>query len=304
MSHSKVNQLIHIMWSTHNQQHAFSRPLKNDLHAYLTALIKSKNGRVLISGGTADHVHLLIVLPPELSLGGLLNHVKSYSSKWLRGHKLDRFNQSHQLNLSNQSNVSDFNWQSGYLAMSTEIDRLDDIGAYIRGDEQRHASQSYSEELSWMLTKQNINYNEKYLLERSYSKILVHAVWSTNNRTPYLVKTVRHRLYDQMNRVISDCRGVLHEIGGVEDHVHLLIEMPKDKALSDLIQTVKASATHWLKSHSGNQFRDFEWQTGFGGFTVSLSRMESVKHYIQNQEEHHREGTFDDEWKSDRMMLC
>jgi putative transposase len=125
MSHHYVNQLIHIMWSTENQAFTFSKPQKSELHAYITELVKTLKGIVLFTGGVVDHIHLLIKLSPEISLSGLMKHIKSYSSKWLRSH---------------QKVPSDFSWQTGYAAISTQIDRIEKVCDYIRSDESRHLS--------------------------------------------------------------------------------------------------------------------------------------------------------------------
>jgi putative transposase len=87
MSHHFVNQLIHAMWSTNNQQHVISPHLKSDLYAYITAIIKAKNGKVFAIGGSFDHIHLLGLLPPDISLSTLLGHVKACSSKWIKTKK-------------------------------------------------------------------------------------------------------------------------------------------------------------------------------------------------------------------------
>lgn len=281
MSHYLVNQLIHVMWSTHNQKYHFQQPLKSDLMAYVTALVKSKNGRVLATGGSTDHIHLLIVLPPEISLGILLGHVKAYSSKWIK---------------SRESVDPLFCWQEGYLALSTQEDKLDSVCKYIREDEMRHQSKSYSEELLSILHQQKIEFNKDYLLSTSYSKIYVHAIWSTHNRSSCLDKDIRQNLYNQMGETITRCRGVVHEIGGIEDHVHILMETPKNKSLSDLIRDIKTASTHWLKSEN-KKYHLFEWQTGYGAFTISFSNLDVVKGYIQKQEEHHLENTCKEEWE-------
>lgn len=281
MSHYFVNQLINVMWSTKNQKYHFQQPLKDDLFAYVCALVKSKNGRVLAAGGANDHIHLLIVLPPEISLGTLMRHVKACSSKWIK---------------SREFVDSSFCWQEGYLAISTQEDKLDSVCKYIREDEIRHQSKSYSEELLSILHQQKIEFNKDYLLSTSYSKIYVHAVWSTNKRTSCLDKDVRKSLYDQISETINRCKGVVHEIGGIEDHVHILMETPKNKSLSDLIRDVKTASTHWLKSEN-KKFRFFEWQNGYGAFTVSFTNIDIVKGYIQKQEEHHLKNTCQEKWE-------
>jgi len=99
-----------------------------------------------------------------------------------------------------------------------------------------------------------------------------------------------------MGEVITRCKGVVHEIGGVDDHVHILMETPKNKSLSDLIREVKTVSTHWLKSEN-KKYQMFEWQTGYGAFTVSYSNLNIVKNYIQRQEEHHLQHTYNKEWE-------
>lgn len=297
MSHHFVKQFIHVMWSTHQQQYIILPEIRNQLYAYLTTLIKSKSGVVLAIGGFSEHIHLLISLPPMLSLSSLLSHIKACSSKWLK---------------SFESIRSDFSWQEGYFAASVDEARLEIVSRYIHSDELRHQTKGYCDELIGFLNQQGIKYDEKYYLQSSHAKIYIHAIWSTSNRRPLLHKEFRENFYNNMRNIISNLRGSVHSIGGVEDHVHVFFEIPKDKALSDLVRDVKVSSTHWLKGirHDGKVvFPDFEWQTGFGAFTVSLSSLDVVKKYIQNQEEHHRRHTFQEEWNKmffglDRPRVC
>lgn len=269
------------MWSTINQEHPFSKTDKNDVQAYITALVKSLNGIVIITGGASNHIHLLLHVPPDLSLSNLMKNIKAYSSKWLKSHK----------KVSNN-----FSWDPGYIAISTQRDRVEKVCEYIEADETRHLTQSYSEEVLSMLNQQGIQFNEKYYLQNSHSKVYVHAIWSTHYRMPWLNKEICQALYLRIGEIISNLGGVMHEIGGVEDHLHLLLEMPKDHALSDIIREIKTSTTHWLKMADRSMFRDFEWQIGFGGFTVSLAAIQTIKSYIQKQEEHHRTKSFQEEW--------
>jgi len=164
MSHHHVNQLIHVMWSVSDRQFQIPYFINKELHAYVNTVIQSKNGKTLLTGGSKDHIHLLIDLPPELSLSDLLGHVKAHSSKWIKSK-----NEMH----------PHFSWQSGYLAISTQHSSLDSVCAYIRSDEENHRSKnlSYEEELRSILKTQNIKYDEKYILQNSFAKVLIHAVW-------------------------------------------------------------------------------------------------------------------------------
>lgn len=96
--------------------------------------------------------------------------------------------------------------------------------------------------------------------------------------------------------VISKNRGNVHAMDGVEDPIHLLIEMPKIKTLSNVIRDVKTTATRWIKGKDELKSCDLEWQTGYGGFTMSYSTLDVVKKYIANQDEHHHKQTAKEEW--------
>jgi len=94
----------------------------------------------------------------------------------------------------------------------------------------------------------------------------------------------------------ADCEkcGLLN-IGGMPDHVHLLVRWPAKKTLSDLMRVLKSKSTAWVNNEIKPEMA-FAWQEGYGAFTVSLSEMEAVTRYIQNQEEHHRVRSFKEEF--------
>lgn len=174
---------------------------------------------------------------------------------------------------------------------------------YIASDAARHQHQTetnkpstYADELTAMLQQQNIEYHPQYYLQNSFSKIYLHAIWSTNQRIPLLDKEIRSDLFAQVSNTITNRRGKLHEVGGVADHIHVLMEAPKDRSLSDLMQEIKVQTTHWLKSIDHVKYRDFEWQTGYGAYSISLSSIEVLKQYIQQQEDHHQKHTYQEEW--------
>lgn len=283
MAHSCVNQLIHAMWATDNESFSIPSTLKNPLYAYVSSLIKAKNGRVFTCKGSFDHIHTLFQLPADISLVDMMGHIKACSSKWIK----------------NFADVDpQFAWQSGYCAISIDEDKVRNVCAYIESDEANHQTRAkkYSQELLEMLQKQNIPFKERFLLDNSHAKILIHMIWSTYERAPILDKMVRADLFHQMEKNISDLKGVVHAINGVEDHVHLLVEVPKNIPLADLLREIKTKSTHWLK-HAGGLQHGFEWQNGYGAFSVSFSSIDNVKNYIHNQEEHHRVTTFKGEWE-------
>jgi REP element-mobilizing transposase RayT len=120
----------------------------------------------------------------------------------------------------------------------------------------------------------------------TYSQILLHIVFSTRRREPWLSSTVVERLYPYIGGIIRAERGVLHDIGGIEDHVHLYVRWRPDGSVSDLMRTVKARSSKWVHD-TFPELGEFAWQEGYSVFTVSKSQEDAVKAYIAGQREHH-----------------
>jgi REP element-mobilizing transposase RayT len=127
---------------------------------------------------------------------------------------------------------------------------------------------------------------------RTYTKLVYHIVFSTKERAPLITGEIRDRLYEYLGGVIRGEKGSLMEIGGVEDHVHLLARFGAATAVSDMVQRIKGSSSHWLNQRPESWFA---WQGGYGAFTVSESQVTTVRDYIRNQEEHHKRLSFKDE---------
>jgi len=285
MSHHYVQQLIHVIWSTQNQVIKIPPSIRNELYAYLSTVIKSNEGKLYLAGGHHDHLHCLLSLPPKTSIAAMMQYIKISSSRWIKYQK---------------SIEPQFSWEDGYTAISVQNDRVHSVCSYIKDEDKRHEIQSYSDELLKILRLQNVAYEEKYFLSRSHSKVLLHVIWSTKNRMPSIDKSIRPYLYEVMNDAICKRKCVVHAIGGVEDHVHLLIEISRTMSLSDLVKEIKGTASRWL-STQGHVFRDFEWQEGYGAFSISISTMDVVKQYVLGQEDHHKKTAYSDEW--DQFIL-
>jgi len=88
----------------------------------------------------------------------------------------------------------------------------------------------------------------------------------------------------------------VHVVGGVADHVHLAIDFPRTITVADLLKKLKGTSSVWMKEQ-GREFSDFAWQTGYGVFSVSASHKQKLIEYISNQEEHHREQSFEQEYR-------
>jgi putative transposase len=125
----------------------------------------------------------------------------------------------------------------------------------------------------------------------TYSQLLLHVVFSTKTRTPWITADIAERLYPYIGGIIRSEKGVLYDIGGVEDHVHLYLRWRTDGAISNLMRTVKARSSKWVHD-TFPALRDFAWQEGYSVFSVSKSQEDIVKKYIAKQAEHHKTKDF------------
>jgi putative transposase len=134
-------------------------------------------------------------------------------------------------------------------------------------------------------------------MPQSLAQIYVHLVFSTKNRAPFLKeKAFRERLHAYLKGICfnQDCPAL--QVGGTEDHVHILCRLSKNLAIKDLVRELKRDSSSWVKEEQRG-LADFHWQNGYGAFSVSPSHVEALKQYIQTQEEHHRQETFQDEFR-------
>ncbi len=131
-------------------------------------------------------------------------------------------------------------------------------------------------------------------MSQSLSRVLVHLVFSTKNREPFLAPDVRDRMFAYLGGILSaiNCTPVL--VGGVADHVHALFVLAKTLAVSRVVEEVKKESSKWAKQHIHPAFY---WQSGYAAFSVSPSNADAVREYIRTQEEHHRERSFQDEFR-------
>lgn len=120
-------------------------------------------------------------------------------------------------------------------------------------------------------------------------------MWSTKKRTPYISTAIQERLYPYLGAITRNHSGKVLAIGGMPDHVHLLIELSSLDKFSHYIRDLKASSSLWIHKNFPN-LHDFSWQEGYGSFSVSYSALGAVERYIQNQEKHHASMSFDEEY--------
>jgi len=134
-------------------------------------------------------------------------------------------------------------------------------------------------------------------MPQSLATILVHTVFSTKERRPFLHdRLLREELHRYMGGILTqlDCQPII--VGGIEDHVHLLCALARTSEPAAMVKEVKRGSTLWLKTRN-QDLRDFAWQQGYGIFSIGFSQIKSVRDYIAGQEEHHRKVSFQDEFR-------
>lgn len=129
----------------------------------------------------------------------------------------------------------------------------------------------------------------------TFTNLLFHVVYSTKYRKPMIEKTWQDELYGYVGGVIRENKGTLLCMGGVEDHVHLLTRFSPTIAISDMLRLIKGNSSKMVNDKIKPRI-PFEWQSGYGAFSVSESQCEKVRAYILNQEVHHRKRTFEEEF--------
>jgi REP element-mobilizing transposase RayT len=132
-------------------------------------------------------------------------------------------------------------------------------------------------------------------MSQSFTNLLYHLIFSTEERRPIITLDYKPRLYDYIGGIIRGLGGISLGIGGAADHVHVLAKLRPERSLSDVLRDLKANASGWMHDVFP-ETRDFSWQRGYGAFTVSQSNVVGVQRYIAGQEEHHKRVSFRDEF--------
>jgi putative transposase len=134
-------------------------------------------------------------------------------------------------------------------------------------------------------------------MANTYTSLNYHLVFSTKNREPWLIEPVRERLWPYLGGIARENGMKALEIGGLADHVHMIVSVPASMALSKAVQLIKGGSSPWIKESFPNM-ASFAWQDGYGAFTVSESQLDTVRDYIRRQPEHHRTKTFAEEYRA------
>lgn len=128
-------------------------------------------------------------------------------------------------------------------------------------------------------------------MSHTFTKHHFHIVFSTKKRQKLIAKAIRPQLWSYMVGICRNTGILALAIGGIEDHVHLLVELKPDMTVVKAVNLLKSNSSSWMKQ----QENKFSWQEGYASFSVSASNIPAVKRYVLNQESHHRKMTYEDE---------
>jgi REP-associated tyrosine transposase len=132
-------------------------------------------------------------------------------------------------------------------------------------------------------------------MANTYTSLHYHVIFSTKNREPWLVPAIEQRVWEYIGGIARKHKMTALQVGGVDDHIHALVTAPPTIAPFQIAQFLKGDSSKWIHQEFPS-LTQFNWQDGYGAFTVSKSNIPEVVSYIQNQREHHRKRTFQEEY--------
>ncbi|HEX9630027.1 MAG TPA: IS200/IS605 family transposase [Pyrinomonadaceae bacterium] len=133
-------------------------------------------------------------------------------------------------------------------------------------------------------------------MPQSLSSVLVHLIFSTKNRWPFITSAIERELHPYMASIFRALKSPSLTIGGFDDHVHILFSLARTINIAELVEEVKTDSSKWIKT-KGLAFRKFQWQRGYGAFSIGQSQVPALKRYIARQRIHHQRVTFQDEYR-------
>ena len=134
------------------------------------------------------------------------------------------------------------------------------------------------------------------IMANTLVKMNVHIVFHVKSTGIKMRTEDLERIFSYIGGIINGIGGIPMEVGGVENHIHILTTLPKDMSLSDFVRIIKTDSSRWIKKID-DYYSRFSWQVGYGAFSVSSSVVDRTVNYIRNQSRHHKRRTFRDEYK-------
>ena len=129
-----------------------------------------------------------------------------------------------------------------------------------------------------------------------FTRLFVHCVWATWDRLPLIGPDLERTVYAALLAKTRELDGAVHAIGGMPDHVHLLVRLPTTLSVAQLVKELKGASSH-LMTHAVHPGAFFKWQGGYGAFTVSPDHIQTVRNYVHQQTRRHGTRELRDEWE-------
>lgn len=133
-------------------------------------------------------------------------------------------------------------------------------------------------------------------MANTYVKNFIHVVFHTKDKCVLMLASDLDRIHGYIGGIVRGLGGEAIQVGGMTDHVHMLVSLPKTMSLADFMRKIKAESSKWVKTLDAH-YSQFAWQAGYGAFSVSTSLEQKVIAYIRNQAEHHKVRTFMEEYQ-------
>ncbi len=133
-------------------------------------------------------------------------------------------------------------------------------------------------------------------MPQSLAKNLIHLIFSTKNRFPLITDVVRPELHKYAGGILRDLASPALIMNSVADHMHVLFNLHRTKALSEVVMELKRGTSKWMKEQR-EAFAEFYWQSGFGAFSIGQSMVPDLSNYIETQAEHHKARTYQEEFR-------
>ena len=135
-------------------------------------------------------------------------------------------------------------------------------------------------------------------MPQSLSKVYLHLVFHIKTISPQIRETDLERVHAYIGQLVNKTGCVNIWVGGIEDHVHALCLLSRNETISHLVEEIKRNSSRWIKTIDERYYKNFAWQSGYGCFSVSQSVVDKTLAYIKNQSQHHKNQSFEAEYKS------
>ena len=264
----------HVLWGTRENLPLITTRIQERLYRYVGGIMRRLRVTQLAIGGTPDHLHLLVGVRSSQTLADVVRLIKTNASK-----EIGRFEPR-------------FRWQPGYLAFSVSESRIASVRGYVREQAKHHRAISTHDEALRLLEQHGLGLAVEGEAPTRF-RLRLHVVFATKNRLRLILPEMEGPLHRQIAGIAGKEGAQLLEVGGISDHLHLLLESRPRHSAAGLVKAIKGATSRWLNE----RFPPFAWQRDYSAFTVSESQMPSLRRYIRRQPEHHRTMSFAEEYR-------